>query len=254
MKKVLITGMSGIIGSDLRRLLEDVGGYELSALNRSPVEGVKWFQADIADLKEVEKACVGQDTVVHLSAHLPDGEDGDIWEGNLSSNIIGTYNIYEAARRTGVKRVIFASSGAVMQGYYQLEPYKALREQRYADVPSKFTKLTESISHPGGIYGATKVWGEALGRVYSDDHEVSIICVRIARVVAEDRPMEPADYSRWGSKRDLSDMIQKCIEVSSDVRFDVFNFTSNNKWGYLDLEHAKEVLGWTPQDSADPYL
>jgi uronate dehydrogenase len=134
MKKVLITGMSGIIGSDLRRHLEDVGGYELSALNRSPVEGVKWFQADIADLKEVEKACVGQDTVVHLSAHLPDGEDGDIWEGNLSSNIIGTYNIYEAARRTGVKRVIFASSGAVMQGM-QTSPQNSQNSQKVSVIP-----------------------------------------------------------------------------------------------------------------------
>ena len=114
--------------------------------------------------------------------------------------------------------------------------------------------VAHAVYSPWSQVEVEKVWGEALGRVYSDDHEVSIICVRIARVVAEDRPMEPADYSRWGSKRDLSDMIQKCIEVSSDVRFDVFNFTSNNKWGYLDLEHAKEVLGWTPQDSADPYL
>ena len=249
MRKVLITGMSGLIGGLLRNHLESIGGYQLSALNRTRVEGVKWFESDIADLAKVEKAFEGQDTIVHLAA-LPGSDD---WEGNLSSNIIGTYNVYEAAKRTGIRRVVFASSGATIVGYARLEPYKALREGRYKDVPQDYIKLKEDVIRPGGIYGATKVWGEALGRSYSDAYGVSIICVRIGQVWPEDRPKVEADYTRWLSHRDLANIMHKCIEASDEVRFDVFNCTSDNKWGYVDLEHAKAVLGWIPQDFAETF-
>ena len=127
MRKVMITGMSGLIGGVLRNHLDSIGGYQLSALKRTPVEGVNWFQLDISDIEKIQSAFEGQDTVVHLAA-LPGSDD---WEGNLSSNVIGTYNVYEAARRAGVKRVVFASSGATVVGYAKLEPYKALREGRY---------------------------------------------------------------------------------------------------------------------------
>ena len=70
MTKVLITGMSGLIGGLLRSHLEDVGGYELRALNRRPVEGVECFQADIGDLEAIKPAFAGQDVVVHLAAQV----------------------------------------------------------------------------------------------------------------------------------------------------------------------------------------
>ncbi len=249
MRKVMITGMSGLIGGVLRNHLDSIGGYQLSALNRTPVEGVNWFQVDISDLEKIQSAFEGQDTVVHLAA-LPGSDD---WEGNLSSNVIGTYNVYEAARRAGVKRVVFASSGATVVGYAKLEPYKALREGSYMDVPEDYIKLKEDVIRPGGIYGATKVWGEALGRSYSDAYGISIICVRIGQVWPENRPKVTADYARWLSHRDIASMMHKCIEASDEIMFDVFNCTSDNKWGYVDLGHAKEVLGWAPIDSAEAF-
>ena len=100
MRKVLITGMSGLIGGILRRHLAELGGYELSALNRRRVEGVRCYQADIADLEAIRPAFEGQDVVVHLAAFL----GGDDWEGHLSGNVIGVYNVYEASRLAGVKR------------------------------------------------------------------------------------------------------------------------------------------------------
>ena len=249
MTKVLITGMSGLIGGILRRHLEGVGGYELSALNRSPVEGVKWFQADIADLESVEKACAGTEVVVHLAAFL----GSDSWEGHLSGNIIGTYNALEAARRTGVKRVVFASSGATMVGYGTVEPYKALREGRYDDVPGDIPLLTEQMTWPQGIYGAAKVWGEAIGRHFSDAYGLSVICIRIGQVWPDDYPQVAADYTRWLSHRDMATMLHACIEAPDEVKFDIFNCTSNNRWAYRDLRHAREVLGWEPRDSADSF-
>lgn len=171
----------------------------------------------------------------------------------MSSNIIGTYNAYEAARRTGVRRIVFASSGATIVGFARLEPYKALREGRYTGLPQDYIKLKEDVIRPGGIYGATKVWGEALGRSYSDAYGISIICVRIGQVWSEDRPKVDADYTRWLSHRDLASMMHKCIEASDGVSSDVFNCTSANKWRYVDLEHAKDVLGWIPLDSAESF-
>ena len=253
MKKVLITGMSGIIGSDLRRHLEDVGGYELSALNRSPVEGVKWFQADIADLKEVEKACVGQDTVVHLSAHLPDGEDGDIWEGNLSSNIIGTYNIYEASRIQGVKRVIFASSGDAARGWDNEEPYNWLTEGNYNNIKSPWKMVPPTDVWPKGIYGASKVWGEAIGRHFSDEYSLSVICLRIGAVLPENKPSLTRHYSTWLSHNDIRSAISKSIDAPDDLKFGIFFVNSDNKWNYRDLNPTREHLKWDSVDTADKF-
>ncbi len=245
MKKVLITGMSGLIGGILRRHLDSVGGYELSALNRSSVEGVEWFKADIADLEAVEKASVGKEVVVHLAV----GKGS--WEGQLSGTIVGTYNVYEAARRAGVKRVIYASSGMTIRGYTKLEPYKAILEGRYEDVPDDIPKLTHEVIRPQGVYGAAKVWGEALGRHYSDAYGLSVLCVRLGQVRSDDLPHDEHDYSALLSHRDVATMLHKCIEAPESVQYDIFFATSNNKWTYRDLEHPRQVLGWVPQDSAE---
>ena len=95
--RVLITGMSGLIGGLLRRRLEATGGYELRALNRRPMEGVDTVQADIADLEAIAPAFEGQEVVVHLAAQLQD----DPWDELLRANVVGTYNVFEAARMAG---------------------------------------------------------------------------------------------------------------------------------------------------------
>ena len=94
MKKILITGMSGLIGGILRSHLESLGGYELTALNRRPVDGVRTVQADIVDLEAIRPAFEGQDVVVHLAAHVASEPMEDVVRGNLA----GTWNVYEAAR------------------------------------------------------------------------------------------------------------------------------------------------------------
>ena len=103
-RRVLVTGMSGLIGGALRRRLE--GTYELSALNRQPIPGVKCHQADIADLEAIAPAFAGVDTVVHLAARTG---SSDVFKEILQANVIGTYNVFEAARRAGVGRVVYAS-------------------------------------------------------------------------------------------------------------------------------------------------
>ncbi len=101
--------MSGLIGEVCREALE--GDYNLSALNRSAVEGVPCHRADISDLESIQPAFEGVDTVVHLAAMA---QGNPTWEDVLPHNVVGTYNVFEAARRAGVRRVIFASSGAAV--------------------------------------------------------------------------------------------------------------------------------------------
>ena len=80
---------------------------------------------------------------------------------------------------------------------------------------------------------------------------MSVLCLRIGAVTAEDRPVQTRQVAVWCSQRDIGGMIEKCVEAPPELRFDIFYVTSNNRWGYRDLEHAREVLGFEPQDSAE---
>lgn len=249
MKRVLVTGMSGLIGGAVREQLE--GKYELSALNRRKVAGVTCHQADVSELEAILPAFEGKDVVVHLAATWR----GDPpWEDHLRYNVIGTYNVFEASRRARVKRVIYASSGATVSGWERVFPYNAIAKGSYAEVPDDWKRLTHlSPTRPTGIYGCTKVWGESLARHYSDEHGLSAICLRIGAVNSEDKPLEPRQFSIWCSQKDVATMVEKCIQAPESLRFDVFYVVSRNKWNYRDLDHAREVVGFEPQDTADRY-
>ena len=244
--KVLITGMSGLIGKALRSELES--DYELRALNRSAIDGVDCVQADISDLDAIRSAFEGIDQVVHMAAIAHGGPQ---WDQLLQFNVIGTYNVFEAARQAGVKRVIYASSGATISGYERNEPYKSLSEGRPEEA-GKWKMVThESPVHPSGIYGCTKVWSEALARHYADTSGMSMIGLRIGVVNAEDRPRQPRQVPIWCSQRDVARMVRHCIEAPDDLNYDIFFVVSNNKHSYRDMSHAKDVLGFEPMDSSD---
>ena len=111
----------------------------------------------------------------------------------------------------------------------------------------------ESPLRPNGLYGCSKVWGEALARHYSDAHQMSVICLRIGAVNREDRPQAPRDFSVWCSQRDVAQMIERCLQAPAAVRFDVFFVVSDNRWSYRDIDHARAVVGYQPQDRAEDY-
>ena len=251
MKKVLVTGVSGLIGGLLARHLRQLVGYEITALNRRPVEDFPCVQADISDLEAIKPAFEGRDVVVHMSAFTGDTKN---WEGNLSGNIIGVSNVYEAARLAGVKRVVFGSSGAAIGGFSLVPPYDAIAAGRYEDVPDDWMKITHEQVRPLGIYGAAKVWGEALGRHYADTCGLSVLCVRIGSVRTDDWPDNPHRVSYFFSHRDILQMFVKCIEAPDGLLYDIFMAVSDNRWTYYDLEHARDVLGYVPQDSAETAL
>ena len=240
--------MSGLIGGAMRRHLAP-GVYELRSLSRRAVDGVRSHQADIADLEAIQPAFAGVDAVVHLAAAV--GEPS--FDVALRTNVVGTYNVFEAARRGGVKRVIFASSGATVSAWEREEPYRSLADGRYDGLRDWPMITHETPLRPAGVYGASKVWGEALARHYADTHGLSMICVRIGRVRADDRPHAPRDFAVYCSQRDIARMIERCLAAPPTVRFDVFFATSRNRWGYRDLDHARAVIGFEPADAAEDH-
>ena len=245
--RVLVTGLSGLIGRAVRKEAGD--RFELSALNRSAVNGVLSHRADIANLDAIRPAFEGVDTVVHLAAQLGNSS----WEALRDVNVTGTYNVFEAARLAKVKRVVFASSGATVSGIESDPPYSDLVAGRY-DGLTTWPILTHlSPVRPAGLYGVSKVWGEALGRQYADAHGLSVICVRIGRVHAQDRPLSPREFSVWCSQRDIARLFVRCLDAAPALRYEVVFGNSHNKWGYRDLEHTRAVLGWEPVDAAESY-
>ncbi len=246
-KRILVIGMSGLIGGAARRALE--GRHDLTALNRRDVPGVRTFRADIADIAAIKPAFLGQEVVVHLAAYLK----GD-WEGLQRTNITGTYNVFEAARQAGVKRVVFISSGATMIGYEKEPPLSDIVTGRYDRVPPTWPLITHEMPvRPNGLYGISKVAGEAIARYYSDYHGLSAIVLRFGRVRQEDRPVEVRDWVAYCSQRDAGGIIRACVEAPDSVRWDIFYAQSDNKWAVRDMSHAREVLGFVPQDRAEDW-
>jgi len=247
--RVLVTGLSGLIGRALRKQIE--GRVELSALNRSAVDGLPCHRADIVDLEAIAHAFEGVDTVVHLAADAT--SPNPPWSSILNNNVTGTYNVYEAARRAKVKRVVFTSSGATVAGVESDPPYRDLVAGRYDGLTSWPMVTHLSPVKPAALYGVSKVWGEVLGRQYADIHGLSVICVRIGRVHAQDRPLSAREFSVWCSQRDIVRLLERCLDAPATLRYEIVFGNSRNKWGYRDLEHTREVLGWEPVDAAEDH-
>jgi hypothetical protein len=140
-----------------------------------------------------------------------------------------------------------------VSGYEREEPYRALVEGRYRDVET-WPRLThESPPRPSGLYGVSKVWGEALARHYADAHGLSMLGVRIGHVVAEDRPVTVRDFTVWCSQHDVARMLELCVLAPEAVRCDLFFAMSDNRWSYRDLDHPRAVLGYEPRDRAEDH-
>jgi uronate dehydrogenase/NAD+ dependent glucose-6-phosphate dehydrogenase len=241
-KKVLVTGMSGLIGGIVGRHLASLG-HEVRALNRQSVEGFECVQADITDYDAIRPAFDGIDTVVHLAAYL--GPDD---QSQIDVNITGTYNVFEAAGDAGVKRVVFGSSGAVMMAAEKHEPIKSMIEARLDDIPDpRPVMLHTDPPRPERMYGVAKVAGEAMARLFSENHGSAIVA-RIGRVRAEDRPANAREAAVHFSHRDVAQFFEKCVEAPDDVKWDVFYGVSDNFTRFRDIAHAREVIGYVPRD------
>ena len=248
-RNILITGMSGLIGSAVRRRLEPRA--RLTALNRSDVPGVVTVRANLSELDAIRPAFGEQDTVVHLAAKAGDHYS---WEELRDTNVIGTRNVLEAARLAGCRRVVFASSGATVAGWEREEPYRAMVEGRYDDVPKDWVRIRHDMAtRPNGPYASTKVWGESLAWYYSDTFGLSVIALRIGFVNAEDRPTNARIRSVWCSQRDIVNAVELAVDANESIRYEICFVNSDNRWSYRDLTHTRDVLGFVPRDAAEAH-
>lgn len=250
-KKVLITGVTGLIGEILINELKD--DYELTGLARRSMTNIQHFRGDISDLQSILPAFEGQDAVVHLAA---DSNQNGAWNSVLPNNLLGTYNTLEACRVNGIKRVVFASSNHTTGMYERDIPYSQIIDGRYDQVSVwPIPKIThKSDIRPDGYYGVSKAYGEALSRYYSEEHAISIICLRIGSVVAWDNPTHSIrHYATWQSHRDLTQQVRKSLEAKESIRFDIFYGVSNNKWRFWDIDHARNIIGYQSLDNAENF-
>jgi len=260
-KRVLVTGAMGQIGNAVfMRLLSEPERYEAHALDRSATFSVRvpgswtndvpagrFTQCDLGDMEGLRRAVRGMDAVAHLAAD----PNGRTWESVLHNNVIGTYNVFEACRLEGVGRVVVASSIMVSEGHFDQEPYKAILDVRYENVPPDYAIVSPRIpAEPRSLYGCSKVWSESLARTYAYRHGMSCLAIRIGQV-ERDRPRPPHGASYYVSVRDIVQIWQRAIDADDALRFDVFYGVSNNDYHWVDIEHAREVLGYVPQDRAE---
>ena len=241
MRRVLVTGAAGNIGSAVMREL--AGQFHLTGLD--VVEASSIAQVDIADFDSLLPHGAGIDTIVHLGA---DPNPAASWDSVLRNNLIGTHNVYEAARVQGVRRVVFASSHQSTLGWESDEPYASVL--RGAPKPPDFRLLSSSTPfRPSGDYGASKAWGEVQGRVYSEHHGLSVIALRIVVCRPEGTP-PPDTPGRWLSHGDAVRAIAASIDAPDELRFGVYYIVSDNADMIFDQEEAQRDLGFVALDGA----
>ena len=247
---VLITGAAGLIGGVLWAGLRRT--HRLYGIDVSAGPGKDVLQADMARLEMVERAFVGQDVVVDLAARPGKGLP---WQDVYANNLLAAHNALEAARRAGVRRVIFASTNYVSAGYETAEPYATIVLGRHGKVqPGTYTLLTPDLPpRPDCPYAVGKACGEVECRYYSELHGLSTIVLRIGTVNAEDRPLKPRHYSVWLSHRDLVHLVDCCIAAPEWVRFAAFYGVSANTWRIWDTTEAHATVGYTPCDNAEAW-
>jgi uronate dehydrogenase len=230
-KRLLLTGAAGGLGRVLRPRLKaycDVLRLSDLADLGAAAAGEEVSQVPLQDAAAVHGLLEGVDAVVHLGGVSVEAAFDPI----LQANIVGTYNLYEAARKHGVKRVLFASSNHVT-GFY--------RQDEVLD--------TNALPRPDGLYGVSKAFGENLARFYFDRYGIETACLRIGSSFAE--PKDRRMLATWMSFDDLERLVVSCLTAPL-VGYSVVYGMSNNRTQWWDNTKAKH-LGYVPQDSSEPF-
>jgi len=223
---VLITGAAGRIGTMLRERLPSYG-VRLRLLDREPIEG--GIVGEVTDPAALDEAFQGVTTVVHLAAQATEAP----WPRVREANLEGAYQLFEAARRHDVRRIVYASSnhatGFTPRGVEELA----------ADAPHR----------PDTLYGVSKAFGEALGRYYVERYDRQVVCLRIGTCAPT-----PPDYrslATWLSPDDCARLVHAAL-VTPDLTYaTVWGISANTRrWWSLD---AGRAIGYEPLDDAETY-
>ena len=247
-KKILITGVAGLIGQILSRSLKsiyDVTGVDLVISSEVPTSIV-----DATKLEDLASVFSDVDTVIDLAGNPSQFSS---WPVVRDNNLNCTYNTFEAAKLSGVKKVIYASSNHVT-GMYEVDPpYSDIVRGLYETMdPSEVPLISTSMPvRPDGPYGMGKLFGESAGRYFSDKFGMSVCCLRIGTVNKEDRPIHIRQFATLLAHQDLIQLVDLCIQSDHDSSFSVYYGVSNNTWRFWDIGNAERDLGYAPEIDAE---
>lgn len=231
MARVLITGAAGIVGGFLRRGLP-AAGWQLRLLDLAeipdPATGEQVLVGDIRDEDLLAAAVQGVDAVVHLAGISGEADFDRIRDVNID----GTYRVFDACRRAGPRRIVYASSNHAVG-------FTPRSDLATVDVPVR----------PDTYYGLSKVFGEAAARLYADKYGMEIACLRIGSCF--ERPRSVRMLSTWLSPGDVARLVDACL-TAPDLRFATVYGTSANTRGWWDLGPAR-ALGYQPLDNAEVF-
>jgi uronate dehydrogenase len=230
MKIVLLTGAAGDVATHLRRELAGRYSFRLSDLQaiRRLGTGETFLRADLGSLPQLLKATKGVDAIVHLGGMRTEAP----WPTILRSNLLGVYNLFEAARRNRVKRIVFASSNHAT-GFYR-------RDQIIDD---------GVYPRPDSRYGLSKVFGEQVGFLYAQKAGMEVFNIRIGNVTPA--PRDKRRLSNWLSPRDCAQLVAIGLD-HPDIQFEIVYGVSGNTRSFYDNSNAHR-LGYRPQDNSEPF-
>ena len=229
--RLLLTGAAGGLGTALRERLKancDVLRLSDKAEVGAAKPGEEVVQADLADAAQVDAMVQGCDAIVHMGGISVEAPFAAI----LQANIVGAYHLYEAARRHGVRRIVFASSNHVTGFYSQDEQIDAHSPRR-----------------PDGYYGLSKAYGEDLATFYFHRYGIETVSLRIGSSFPEPRNLRM--LATWLSYTDLEHLIARAL-LASDVGHSVIYGVSANRDQWWSNRHAAH-LGFAPQDSSEQF-
>jgi len=232
-ERILITGSNGFIGRTISPYLAKCG-YILRGFDRAKSECIEdSFEGDLADLKSLQKAVNDVDCIIHLAAC---SDDADFISKLVPANVIGVFNVFEAARIAGVKRIIYASSCQV------------------ADLVGKKEHISVNDRFPTDHYGLTKLWGEDLAQMYSMRFGIGALVIRIGWVVRSLTEFEhmnslPGGKDLFLSHNDLREFFRCCL-CSPFIPFSIVYALSKQKEPRIfDMEPARRLLNYEAIDS-----
>lgn len=235
---LVLTGAAGRIGSFYRRHFGERPGWRLRLQDIEPVpEPGPWevHTGDLADLAVARRVVQGAHTILHLAADP--SPSADFYGSLLERNIKATYNVFHAAAEAQAQRLIFASSVNAILGY-----------------PRETQVHPHMLARPANVYGATKVWGEALAATFVSQQKLpSAIAVRIGGVSTVEQVRQgrsPAVLAFVVTEADLCRLFDCCLAAGPTVDFAIIHGTSRNRFLKMELEGTRRLVGYEPQDDA----
>lgn len=230
MKTILVTGAAGGVARQIRPLLRE--HYRLRLSDRMPLPDATPDEAvataDLGDIDALRAAVRGVDGILHLGGYSVEAD----WEVILDANIIGARNLFEAARREGIRRIVFASSNHAV-GFYRRD------ETIGIDAPVR----------PDSRYGLSKAFGEALGALYAFKYGAEVMSIRIGNITP--RPQDRRRLAIWQSPRDFVQLVRIGLEHPA-IRHEIVYGASDNARAWWDNSNATR-LGYKPQDRSEDY-